>query len=352
MRATHLAAAAVFALLAGDAAPADDRPAPTLREYRDKLPLLIERYSTNRKIRYRITYYASDPVPGQRLGDVVRSAVREVVTDGRQLKLVILETRPEQPEKVARFWRPDTQFDVSKKGDGFEITEQHPASANHYGHEGQRYNFFSLEPLHVAGNAAGMPLMFDPSVQSRVLLTAEEVKPSTWKGRPCIEVRLLWDNRHGMTERASAYLDPDRDYAIIASEAKRAGNGQPHWLVQEVEYQPSAEGIPLPKSSRRYCRFDDGTTCKVWDVEYLSYDRYVPAAEDFHLEKPYGLTTPAVPSEAYPASEPASQERRVWPWAAGATGAVLAILGVFLIRRGWGRGPVPPTSSPDPAAMK
>jgi hypothetical protein len=354
MRTTHLAAMAVLALPAGGAvpaqSPADDGPAPALREYRDKLPLLIERYSTDRKIRYHITHYAFDPVPGRRPGDVVRSAVREVVTDGRQLKLVTLESRPEQPEKVAQFWRPDTRFDVSKKGDGFEVTEQHSASSNYYGHEGLRYNFFTLAPLHVAGNAAGMSLLFDPRARGRVLLTAEEVKPSTWRGRPCVEVRLRWDNRHGMIERASAYLDPDRDYVVIASEAKRAGDGRPHHLVQEVEYRPSAEGFPLPRASRRYCRFDDGTTCKVWDVEYLSYDRYVPAAADFQLEKAYGLTTPVVPSEADPAPAPAAREWRVWPWVAGAAGALLAVLGAFLIRRH--RGPAPPPSSPEPATSR
>ena len=344
-----MVAAWAVALSVGGAAqaqaPADNRSDPTLREYRAKLPLLVERYSTNRKIRYRITRYVSEPAPGQRAGDVALTAVNELITDGQQIKVVTLESKPEHPE-VAKFWRPDMRFDISKKGGAFKITEQHSASSNYYSHELLKYNLFAHEPLRAGGNSVGTPSFFDTRARSNsIAVTINEVKRSTWKGRPCLEVRSRWDNNHGTVEVAGTYLDLDHDSITVATEtdSKTAPDGKkPYQRVEEIEYQPSAEGFPLPKSSRRYLRFDDGTTRTVWEVEYLSYERYTPAAEEFQLEKAYGLTTPAgVPAESNPALV-RPPERRWWPWAAVAAGVVLVVVAVFFFRRGRSRGvPIP-----------
>jgi hypothetical protein len=86
------------------------------------------------------------------------------------------------------------------------------------------------------------------------------------------------------------------------------------------------------------------------DIEFLSYERYVPSAEEFQLEKPYGLTTPAVaPTAANLALGPPPTGRRWWPWVVVALGAALAVTAVFLFRRGRRRAEARPPAPPNPA---
>lgn len=331
--------------------PVDVNKNPILREYRAKLPLLIDRYSTNRKIRVQITSYSWDSPLTQQADKEASSTRQEVITDGQQMKLVTLERTPPRPEEVARFWRPDLRFDISRKGGEFKITEQHIASTRYYYQETMKYSFFAHEPMRAGGNSVGTSLFFDDRGKNHrgkdVLITIDEVNRSSWKGKPCIEVKSRWDNQHGMVEVASTYLDPDHDYITIATESGSlpvSDSKKTYKRVDEIEYAPSAEGFPLPKASHRYLRFDDGSTRKVWDVEFLSYERYVPSPAEFQLEKPYGLTTPAaVPAEANPALAPPPARRRWWPWAAVGAGAVLAAVAVLLFRRGRGRTTPPPS---------
>jgi hypothetical protein len=103
--------------------------------------------------------------------------------------------------------------------------------------------------------------------------------------------------------------------------------------TEEIEYAPSAEGFPLPKFIRRTHQFRDGTVQKLQTIEFLSYERYVPSPEEFQLEKPFGLVTPAVAElQPNPALAP-HKPRRVWPWVAIAAGVVLTMVVLVIVRR-------------------
>lgn len=67
-------------------APEDKSTNPILLNYRSKLPLLIERYSTNRKIRIRDVLYLVEPAPGETLGTELVNSLDEMITDGQQIK--------------------------------------------------------------------------------------------------------------------------------------------------------------------------------------------------------------------------------------------------------------------------
>jgi hypothetical protein len=342
MRTIHLTAMAVLGitLLASSTAwaqPPDDRGAdPILREYRSKLPLLMERYSTNRKIRYRLTRYVVHPKAGERIGDDAEKSVNELITDGQQMKVVTTESTTERFKDVDQFWRPDMRFDVTRQGNECKITNQHLASPNYYVHEVQKYSFFCHEPMR-SGVSNGTSLWFDDRGKDYVIIAVAEVKPSVWRGRPCVVVRSQWDNRHGMVLFASTYLDPKQDYITIATETDWKTDPltrKRRKIFDEIEYQPSTEGFPLPAVSHRYIQFEDGSTCKVYDVEFLSYERYVPSREEFRLEGPYKLTTPTVaPHAPIPPLTPPSPPWSVWPWVVLVAGAVLALVTAFLIRR-------------------
>ena len=92
-------------------------------------------------------------------------------------------------------------------------------------------------------------------------------------------------------------------------------------------------------------KYKDGTSVKPYDIEYLSYERYVPTADDFKLEKEYGLVTPAfVPTATSIGLAPAS--RRWWPWVVLAVGAMLAVVTVAVARRSRQRVAAPVADTP------
>ena len=65
-------AIASYFLSAGPAQAPDASAVAFTKEYRAKLPLLMERYVTNRKIRYRLVRYVMD---GEGGGSATRSSV-------------------------------------------------------------------------------------------------------------------------------------------------------------------------------------------------------------------------------------------------------------------------------------
>ncbi len=308
---------------------------PTIREYWSKLPLLVDRYSTNRKIRFRLTRYVVNANEGKRIGDELSFGLVELITDGQQIKVVTLESKPERFKGVDQFWRADMRFDITREGDKFKLIEQHLANANYYTHEMAKYNFFTHEPMR-AGDYSGTTLWFDERGRKAAIVSVIDVKSATWKGQPCVEVRSQWDNRHGMIQLASTFLDPANDYITIASETdwKLDSEKKEYKAFREVEYQPSPEGFPVPKRSHGYITYRDGSTRKVFNAEFLSYEKYVPSPEEFQLEKPYGLVTPAVvPTAENTALVPPPKPRRLWPWIAMGAGVVLAIVAVYVFRR-------------------
>jgi hypothetical protein len=320
---TILGSCATWAQESGEASA--DR---ILREYRAQLPVLIERYSTNRKIRFRTTRYDRGELPGHRPGDVMYTGVGEVITDGRQVKMVSPKNIPFRLDEVARLWRPDMCFNVILKGATFKITDQCPASSNSYVHESARYPLKAHLPL--LSGYGGTTLWFSDRNRTTVINTVVGVKETVWKGRPCVEVRAQWDNRHKLVIGYSTYLDPSRGYISLGGESDWRTFPETKTtekLLLEIEYGPSPEGHPLPKFERRFVQYQGGDTRKVLEVEVLSYERYVPAPEEFELEKPYGLTTPAVvPLVAETPPGPPPPDRRWWPWAILVTDIIVVIV--------------------------
>ncbi len=360
MRTTALAAA--FILVAGSAAqaqPAEDMSAnPILREYRSKLPLLVERYSTNCKIRVRRISYVVDPRPGENIGDEVSNIVREVVTDGLQMKEVTLEAKWTNPildenriNDDDRFWKPEMRFNVGRKGAEFKIAEQHLARSSPYQHETAKYWWYAHTPMTAGG--VGTTLWFqERGGPNSVFVTVEDVKPATRNGRECIEVRSKWNNGHELVHLSSTYLDPSNDYIAIATETDWAtetffGTDPPpsrrYKRLAEIVYQPSAEGFPLPKFVRGTFQIQGGAVRKVYDLEFLSYEKYVPSPEEFQLEKAYGIPTPVVLPEKVkststaepepPAPAAPEEESPVWPWVAVASAVMVVVVADFAIRR-------------------
>lgn len=333
-------------------APEDKSTNPILLNYRSKLPLLIERYSTNRKIRIRDVLYLVEPAPGETLGTELVNTLDEMITDGQQIKRSVLESKVaypvmEQSKSDVKLWRPDMRFDIRRSGNEFKIVNQKYASSNYHSHEALKYGFCVHMPMTAGGNCVGTTLWLGLLEPKSQIVTIVDVKPATHKGRECIEVRAKWDNLHGMVEFSNTYLDPANDYITITAETdwkRDLFTQRESRSFDEIEYTPSAEGFPLPKFYRRRVQFrDDDMIHKAREVEFLSYERYVPAAEEFQLEKPYGLATPAPvalekplnydipPVGAINAVTPPPLPRWGGPWAVYVVVALFAVVAMAVI---------------------
>ncbi|HEY2910355.1 MAG TPA: hypothetical protein VGI99_08915, partial [Gemmataceae bacterium] len=210
MRAFALAAAALVAAIWLPAIPTvqaqspDDKSSdPIIQAYLAKLPTLIERYSTNRKIRVHAIGYVIDPIAGQRIGDELENIVSETITDGQQIKRYVLEGKFADPMEEQRktdiyFWRPDMNFAVRRQGTQFKIVDKHLATTSRYANEPKKYWLCAHAPMLAAGSTFGTSLWFDRSERKSVIITITDVNRVERNGRACIEVRTKWDNRHGM----------------------------------------------------------------------------------------------------------------------------------------------------------
>ncbi|HEV3386674.1 MAG TPA: hypothetical protein VG097_17795 [Gemmata sp.] len=252
------------------------------------------------------------------------------------MKNIVLECTPnDKKAAVVEFWRIDMRFNVEPVNGGYQIKNQHLASANYQLHEGVRNRFFSSFPLSASDGSTRE--WFDNRGHGSAIYRIADVKNSEWKNRPCIEVRSEWDNKHGIVNYGSTFLDPDHDYITIGSEGDWTVdpiNKYRRKVYQEIEYSPSTDGYLLPKSARRYIRKENGPEIKIYDIDFLSYERYFPSEDEFKLEGPYKLTTPAfMPVSSNPALETTPARRARWPWILFAIAAILAIPSVYYLWR-------------------
>ena len=236
------------------------------------------------------------------------------------------------------------RFDVTAQGDKFKIVNQKLASTNYYYHEPAKYLYYAHAPMMAAGSESGTSLWFDQRGHKSAAITVVEVNRVERKGQKCIEVRTKWDNHHGMLEFANTYLDPANDYIVIGSEMDwkkdrplkkdAKDTGKEFRQAFEIEYSPSAEGFPIPKFIRSTTQTKGEPVRKMRDIEFISYEKYIPSPEDFQLEKQFGLTTPAVVAFAEnTALAPVAASRRWWPWIAVGAGLVLAGFTFVILRR-------------------
>ena len=230
-------------------------------------------------------------------------------------------------------------FDVVRKGDEYKIANLSRARSNYYYHESRKSIGFAV-PMS-AGSGGGTSLWFEDREPKSVLIAVVEVKPAVWKGRACVEVRTKWDNRHGMIDLSSTFLDPANDYITIATETDWKLDfilKKEYRRFSEIEYAPSAEGFLLPKFVRRTQQYQGEPLRKSGDIEFVSYEKYMPSPNEFHVEQLYGLATPevgpATVNTTLPPEPTAPQKQSpVWPWVAIAIGFILVVAADFVSRR-------------------
>ena len=105
----------------------------------------------------------------------------------------------------------------------------------------------------------------------------------------------------------------------------------------EITYVPSDFGYPVPKKYVSNFVEPNGKVTPMLEIDFLKWERYTPTADDFDLEKQFGVKPLPKPVEATPSpidTVPETPERNWGLWIASAALVVVTVvLFVFVWRR-------------------
>ena len=156
------------------------------------------------------------------------------------------------------------------------------------------------------------------------------VRSTDWHDKPVYEVKFA-SGRFGVIDLL--YLDPANDLAFLGSESDGTYDFKtmtigPIKFASRLTYRPSDEGYPLPWKFETWHILPDGRRVPQSSAVVTEYAKYTPTADDFDLEKQFGVT-PELPPE--PPVPEALSRRGLYAVAAVAT--LLAGWGVAVVRR-------------------
>ena len=168
---------------------------------------------------------------------------------------------------------------------------------------------------------------------TKVQRTFLSASPSTWQGQPAIAIKV----RSTFGDIVSTtYVDPANDYAALGYESDSSldatGKKGPVRRMGVLTYAPSAEGVPLPTKYEMWYILPDGRKVPNGLDEFLEYSRYTPTADDFDLEKQFGVK-PLPPPGTGIGSNPATSRRLGWWLYGGAALFALVTAGLMVIVR-------------------
>ena len=245
--------------------------------------------------------------------------MRAMMYDGDELYYL---TAPDKKFTVeAHHYEKNAASDMSRLLSGFNHTD--PVSF--YGKLDLRRQFKTFSDPRFASHEA----------------KAKPVENTTLDGKPVF--KLVVTARNGQV--LIAYYDPENSGALLRYEAStvydvEAKQHLPIRHIGTITYGPSSLGYPVPKEHRSWYLKPDGTTVPDFETEYLEYSNYTPTADDFDLEKQYGITPLPRPDSAGPAPEGkpgfGNPSRGIgrWLWAFVAVLAAVTLgLAVFTWRR-------------------
>ena len=169
---------------------------------------------------------------------------------------------------------------------------------------------------------------------TKVQRTFLSASPSTWQGQPAIAIKV----RSTFSDIVSTtYVDPANDYAALGYESDSSldattGKKGPVRRYGVLTYAPSAEGVPLPTKYEMWYILPDGRKVPNGLDEFLEYSKYTPTADDFDLEKQFGIK-PLPPLGTGTGANLTASRRLGWWLYGGAALFALVTAGLMVIVR-------------------
>lgn len=156
------------------------------------------------------------------------------------------------------------------------------------------------------------------------------VRTTEWRSRPAVEAKF--EQAFGIINLL--YLDPANDLAFLGFESEgeydpKSKAKSPVRITGWVTYRPSDEGFPLPTRFETWAIHPDGRRVPRSLSEVTEFQKYATTADDFDLEKQFGVKPLPLPGTAA-----ATSGGRSWRWLyAGAAAMALVTLALAVVAR-------------------
>jgi hypothetical protein len=317
---------------------------PFIQKYLSAEKKLLDHYVHNRKVVFRSKLYKLN-----------KDNTSELVISDERTSICGIDSfrskgRKDYKDKQDQWVVGQLSGGLSIPGDGYSLTQgdspdsyrissQHPSWATERVIDSHPPPPF-IYPLMYGGDDGGpytighvLRHSGQATPNSAVRRTFLSATPTTWQGKPAIAVRV----RSTLGDIVSTtYVDPANDYATLGFECETFDPmTRKKGIVRRMgvlTYAPSTEGIPLPGKYELWFVLPDGRKVQQGLEEFQEYSRYTPTADDFDLEKQFGVKPLPPPGTGGAA---AAAGRRGW-WLYAAAG-VLGVITLGLVAYRWRR---------------
>ncbi len=264
---------------------------------------ILERYSTNKEVVANITVFNEFSDNGGRTS--AKNAIHRVwiISDGAQARLFFEKSTDSDVEGTYRFKTQDAVFGVARdRLNRWSIKDLKWKSQNLSDYEwcgylnivripscAQSFNFEMFTWLNSApghSHSTVCPEIFD--VSKEVYRGMEVAKVS---GR--LKAQQL--DKTFVDYRCDFYLDPKDGYSTVGFSTefhKAMGSTVARKAIMEIDYVTENGVKKYPKKYTEFAEFRDGLRVRRLEIDFVEVKDYMPTAEDFTLEKMFGLTTP------------------------------------------------------------
>ncbi len=271
--------------------------------YRLNYPKLLEKYSANKEIVANITAFNEFDDDGGKTGAKNTIHRVRIVSDGVQSRLFFEKSTDGEFDGTYRYKLKNSVFVVGRNRlSGWTIKDLKWKSRNPLDYESSGYleairipscaQSFRFELIHWLNSA---PRPNQAAIHPEILGVSEE----EYRGMNVVKVhgrlKALQLDKSLIDYRCDFYLDPKDFYSTVGFSTefhKAMGSTVPRKTVMEIDYFKEKGVNKYPKKYTEFAEFRDGLRVRRIEIDFVELRDYVPAPEDFTLEKMFGLTTP------------------------------------------------------------
>jgi hypothetical protein len=310
---------------------------PFRAEYAGHEVVLRKQYFTNIRTKTSVIAYNDS----KRDGSLVIRLKFTTITDGKSCRSDLESHRIAEnlKRKGSILWYGFEAYNTELQPDSQHTLVNHKSSAKASPQvDGMLHSSFIFAPLSYKGDLPFLNLIDVMTEQNDTRgyhFAVESVTRVRRKGYDAVQVIT---SSGSPPTRTTAYLDAGNHMAFREYESDGVfdiptRSKLPIKQAGELTYTPGPEGYPIPKEYKEWFVHPDGRKVPKVTVTWEEFARYTPAADDFDLEKQFGikrLPPPAGLSDAMLTG----RAGRSWRWLY-AVAAVLALVtgGLVVIAR-------------------
>lgn len=306
-----------------------------------------ERYYQSRKVTSKLIIYAIGDTPENPIGKVLSEVdvVKIYDSEGKLKSEIIASTRPDLVGNTY-FNTHDMWYSVVKKDGQYSIRDLVSRLDNNKAYFAKLNDRMDFIMSSFNGySPVEYVLQIEPTgEQAKYYPSFDSFTSKTWNNRDALELSI-----HNLTVKSDPakrivdttssgkhYYDAKNSMNYLGSEYTTTGDlvyGVPHKRFTQVEYADApGEKFPMPKRFTKHVQFENGPRLLQFEAIFTSYEKYTPDADEFRLEKLFGLPTPVGPDyKSFIGKTSTASNGRYWYLIAA--GVTIAAGMVVILRR-------------------